>query len=52
MKNKRILAYNMSQKLSAEDLQSISAAGTTVGTTSVTYGPQGKDATLDANVDF
>ena len=54
MKNERILSYTMSQKLTEEDLQSISAAGTTsVATANGTYTPQsGWDAGIDVTIDM
>lgn len=54
MKNERILSYTMSQKLSEEDLKSISAAGTTAsGTANGTYNHNtGYDTSIDMTVDF
>lgn len=53
MKNERILSYTMSQKLSEDDLKSISAAGmTATGTANGTYNHNsGFDTSIDVNVD-
>jgi hypothetical protein len=53
MKNERILSYNMSQKLTEEDLESISAAGISShfsGT--ATCGPHaGCEGSIDFTID-
>ena len=51
MKNERILSYGMSQKLNEEELQDVSASGTTQGTAEATYGPTGADAKADLVID-
>lgn len=54
MNNERILSYKMSQKLTKEDLESVSAAGMTSTTTAHgSYSPQtGWDSSVDITVDF
>lgn len=53
MKNERILSYKVSQKLSVEDLQEVSAAGmTSFLTANATHGAQGWDPSIDVQVDF
>jgi len=53
MKNERILSHKMSQKLTAEEVDGISASGTTVATGSATYSRAGgTDMNADVNVDM
>ncbi len=54
MKNERILAHTMSQKLTKEDIENVSAAGmTSVPTAHGSYSPQsGWDSSIDLTVDF
>lgn len=53
-KQQRILAYSMSRKLSSEDLQNISAAGSTMlATDTLTYMPNGgTDTGFDVSSDI
>lgn len=52
MSNERILSHNLSRKLSVEELESVSAAGTSVATAHGTYGPSGADVDADINIDL
>ncbi len=53
MKNERILSHKLSQKLTAAEIENVSASGTSVATTATTFGRQGgSDVAMDVNVDF
>ncbi len=53
MKKERILSHKMSQKLTAEDLEGVSASGTSVATASATYSRSGgTDMNADVNIDM
>lgn len=53
MNNERILSHQFSKKLSIEEIENISAAGTSVATANVTYSTGGgTDVNADANVDM
>lgn len=54
MSKERILSFGRSKQLSAEELQSVSAAGmTSVMTANGSYNPQaGFDSTLDLTLDL
>jgi hypothetical protein len=53
MKNERILSYKVAQKLSPQDLESVSAAGTSQATGTITYTfPTGVDGNLDVTYDM
>lgn len=53
MKNERILPFAMATKLTEEDLKDVSASGTSVGTSHVTYASNGgTDADVDINIDM
>jgi hypothetical protein len=53
MKKERILPFAMATKLTEEDLKDVSASGTSVGTSHVTYSSNGgTDADIDINIDM
>ena len=53
MNNERILAHKMAKKLNVNDLEGVSAAGTTTATTKATYGNgSGYDVEADLIVDM
>lgn len=52
MNNERILSYSLSKKLSASELENVSAAGTSVATAHATYGPNGTDIDADVTIDL
>lgn len=53
MKNERILSHNMSRKLTLDEINGISAAGTSVATANATYNSHtGTDANADVNIDM
>lgn len=53
MKNERILSHKLSQKLSAEEIEGVSASGTSVATANATYSPHGgTDVNADVTIDM
>ncbi|MFZ2315269.1 MAG: hypothetical protein WAW86_06400 [Gammaproteobacteria bacterium] len=53
MSNERILPYNLSKELTTDELEGISASGTSVATANATYSPQGgTDVNADVNIDL
>jgi hypothetical protein len=52
MNNERILSHKMSIKLNINELEDVSAAGTSVVTNQPTYGPSGADMDNDVAVDM
>lgn len=53
MNNERILSHKMSQRLTDNELQNVSAAGTTIATANATYSPgSGADVNADISVDM
>ena len=52
MEKNRILPFQLSQKISEKDLESISAAGTTTGTLEATYGGGQADVSADFTTDI
>jgi hypothetical protein len=53
MKNERTLSFQMAQKISMQDMQQVSAAGSVTNTlTGTVSGGQGWDYTLDATWDM
>jgi len=52
MNNERILSHKLSKKLSVDELENVSAAGTSVATAHGTYGPSGTDVDADINIDL
>lgn len=53
MSKERILPYQLSRKLTVEELEGISASGTSVATANATYSPHGgTDVNADLNIDM
>ena len=53
MKNERILSHKMSKKLTVEELEGVSASGTSVATGTATYSRSGgADVNADVNIDM
>lgn len=53
MKNERILSHKMSKKLTADEIEGVSASGTSVATATATYSRSGGgDINADVNIDM
>lgn len=52
MKNERILSHKLSRKLTATEIEGVSASGTSVATANVTYGKTGTDVVADVTIDM
>ncbi len=53
MNEERILPYQLSRKLTTEELEEVSAGGTSVATANATYSPHGgTDVNADLNIDM
>lgn len=53
MNNQRILPHKLSRELTTDELEGISASGTSVATANATYTPHGgTDVNADVNIDL
>ncbi len=52
MEIERTISFQLSQRLTDEELQQISAAGSTIATRNCTYNPKALDPSNDISYDF